>query len=198
MLYHRVRAVERVFRMLEKENRRFQRLSGLACPPGCGLCCTKPGIEATPLEFLPLAYRLYTQDLAEVVYDSLRDPVPDLCIFYQPDSTDGALGRCGQYPLRGLICRLFRVSATVNRRGILEPAACKVIKARFADCFEAKARDIREGRLRPPVGHLYHLRMAAIDSALAVEFLPINQAIKRSLAIVLGYYSYRRKRKRAG
>ena len=58
-LHHKVRAVEKVFSSLQKEIESFQGESGLSCVANCGFCCTKADIEASALEFLPLAYALY-------------------------------------------------------------------------------------------------------------------------------------------
>ena len=58
-IYKKVRAVERVFGQLEKEIREFQEETSLGCLAQCGLCCTKPDIEASIIEFLPFAYHAY-------------------------------------------------------------------------------------------------------------------------------------------
>ena len=61
----KVRAVQRVYLKLDREIAKVQLESGLHCISGCGECCKKPDIEATPLEFLPLALHLYDEGKAE-------------------------------------------------------------------------------------------------------------------------------------
>ncbi|MDO1511392.1 hypothetical protein Q2T41_01775 [Maribacter confluentis] len=72
-IYHKVRAVERVFYQLEKEVGSFQKSTGLGCVAGCGKCCTKPDINATALEFLPFAYSLFKNGEAELYLDQLNN-----------------------------------------------------------------------------------------------------------------------------
>ncbi|NBP70080.1 MAG: YkgJ family cysteine cluster protein, partial [Cytophagia bacterium] len=63
-LDEKVKAVAEVFTKLDAEIAAFQQNTKLHCKMGCGKCCFKPDIEATPLEFLPFAFDLYQKDQA--------------------------------------------------------------------------------------------------------------------------------------
>ena len=69
---HKVRSVERLFARLEIEINAFQKSSGLHCLAGCGKCCTKPDIDATPLEFLPYAFDLFLAGKADETLEKLK------------------------------------------------------------------------------------------------------------------------------
>ena len=62
-VYKKVQQVEKLFRLAEKDVATFQQATSLKCKSSCGMCCLKPDIAASPLEFLPLAYHLYKKDL---------------------------------------------------------------------------------------------------------------------------------------
>ncbi|MDQ3534847.1 MAG: YkgJ family cysteine cluster protein, partial [Bacteroidota bacterium] len=68
-----VSQVEDVFIELDLDIAKFQQETGLGCIRGCGECCKKPDIEATVLEFLPLAYHLYKADLDIEVLERLEN-----------------------------------------------------------------------------------------------------------------------------
>ena len=68
----KVRAVQRVYTKLDREISKVQLESGMHCLSGCGECCKKPDIEATPLEFLPLALKLYDDGKAESFLEELQ------------------------------------------------------------------------------------------------------------------------------
>ncbi|GIV37956.1 MAG: hypothetical protein KatS3mg032_2335 [Cyclobacteriaceae bacterium] len=57
-LPEKVQAVEQLFAELDEAMMRFRERINLSCPAGCVKCCLKPEIEATVLEFLPLAMHL--------------------------------------------------------------------------------------------------------------------------------------------
>ena len=63
-IVRKVKAVERIFNELEEEINNFKSLTNLHCLSGCGKCCTKPDIEASPLEFLPLAFEWFKAGVA--------------------------------------------------------------------------------------------------------------------------------------
>jgi hypothetical protein len=57
---NKVRLLEELFEKLEKETTSFQTETNLNCLSGCGQCCSKPDIDASPLEFLPWAFNLFS------------------------------------------------------------------------------------------------------------------------------------------
>ena len=183
-------AIKELFEELEGEMKPFQQEGGLPCISGCGFCCVNPNIAATPLEFLPLAFDLFSKGLAEEVANQLAlEEKPGNCILYRPQSEDQKKGFCGSYPHRGMICRLFGSSARRNNKsGTKELITCKLLKENFrADYLEATNR-INEG-MEIPIAAGWYTRLADIDSYLSQQY-PINQAILLALESVLRYKFY--------
>jgi Fe-S-cluster containining protein len=187
------KAVEKLFLRLEKEMDEFRGQSGLYCPSGCGVCCKKPDIEATPLEFLPMALHVFDQGKAEEVLNELTQKQDSLCLVFRPSPTSFG-GLCNAYPHRGLICRLFGYSARRNKEGRNELVTCRIVKEEQKTNFENTVQQIQDG-LPVPVMTEYYSRLTSIDPNL-ISFYPINEAMKKALEYVLHYYSYRNRRKR--
>ncbi|HEY0654362.1 MAG TPA: YkgJ family cysteine cluster protein [Chryseosolibacter sp.] len=187
-LIEKVKAVEEVFKGLDQAISSFQTATTLHCKFGCGKCCFKPDIEATPIEFLPFAHYLYENNLAFEWFDRLRASDDQICLILNP--TQAGAGLCSQYVHRGLICRLFGYSARVNKYGSKELVTCQIIKTEQKEAYESAARSIAEGAQVPVMSH-YYMQLHSIDPELAREFYPINKAIQRAVEIVLHYYSYR-------
>ncbi|MFT4835047.1 MAG: hypothetical protein ACI83W_002195 [Marinoscillum sp.] len=187
----KVSAVERLFGKLDKEISGFQAETGLHCLAGCGKCCTKPDIDASPLEFLPYAFHLFLTRQTEQVLQSLNDTSDATCLLYQPLSVgDTVNGRCGEYHYRGLICRLFGYGATRDKFGALRLATCKLIKENQVSSYEQAVKNIKEG-VYVPVFSDYYQQLNQIDFRLGNMILPINEAIKIAIETVLYHYAYR-------
>jgi Fe-S-cluster containining protein len=193
-IYHKVQAVEKVFNSLEKELASFKNATDLKCLSGCGLCCHNPEINATPIEFLPFAYDLYKKGIAYEWLDNAEKESLNLCRIFRPLLKDGDVGFCGHYKFRGLICRLFAFSASKDKEGQPKLATCKTIKTNFPNEYTNAVEHIEAGRKVPIMSDYYH-QIRSIDPDLGRQLLPINEAIKEALKVVLSYYAYRRPRK---
>lgn len=188
----KIKAVEAIFTELEEEISLFKVKTGLNCVTGCGACCKKPDIEATVLEFLPLAHYFYLKGEAENIYDKLLSDSRDICIIFKSlfgDDTNS--GICSEYKYRGLICRLFGFSARVNKYGSRELATCRVIKEIQADQYNKAVLSISSGA-DIPVMHDYYSKLRSIDPNLGEKTFPVNVAICRAVEYVLTYYTYRK------
>ncbi len=184
----KVKQVESVFEKLDFEISQFQKVTALHCKFGCGKCCFKPDIEATTLEFLPFAYHLHQQNLAEAWLERLEANTSTLCVIL--DATQSGAGLCSQYKHRGLICRLFGFSARTNKYAQRELVTCQLIKTEQKQGFEEAETKIEQG-LEVPIMSNYYMQLHAIDFELTREFYPINQAISKAIETVLQYYAYR-------
>lgn len=193
-LYHKVRAVEREFRHLEKEVAAFQQATGMSCLTGCGHCCRHPDVSATPLEFLPLAYRLYKTGQAETWYYRLSAETESLCPLFFPFLQAGDKGFCKGYEQRGMICRLFGFSAMSDKTGKPRLATCKPLKDERSQAVAAAEEYVAAGG-PVPIMRDYYFRLMAIDPRLAERLIPIREAIRQALGVVLAYYAFRRPRK---
>ena len=180
----KVREVEAVFQKLDGEISAFQSSTGIHCKFGCGKCCFKPDIEATPLEFLPFALHLYKEGRAEEWHENLVSSEQQICLILNP--TQAGAGLCTEYKHRGLICRLFGYSARTNKYDEKELVTCNIIKTEQPGEYK-----IASGRKDIPVMSQYYMQLHSIDPNLTTEFYPINTAIRKAIESVLHYYAYR-------
>lgn len=190
----KVNAVRRVYRRLDSEIAQMQQESGLHCISGCGECCKKPDIEATPVEFLPLALRLFDDGRAETFLEELEKKTAPTCAVFRPYVTHFG-GLCSEYSDRGLICRLFGFTARRNKEGQAELVTCKHLKHEQTEAYQQAVDNIKAGKKIPVMSDFYS-RMAGIDPSLNT-FYPINEAMKHAIETVLHYYAYRKRRKPA-
>lgn len=190
-IVRKVRAVERLFGRLDSEISLFQKASGLHCLSGCGKCCNKADIEASPLEFLPLAFHWFINHEAEARLQQLQQDQSPICTIYSPLSIENLTqGSCSIYQYRGLICRLFGYGAGRDKMGELRLATCKLIKESQVDSYQ-KAISLLKQNEYVPIFSDYYKKLMQIDFHVGNQIMPINDAIQEALEIVLSYYAYR-------
>lgn len=181
-----------MFDSLAKDIKNFQEATDLECISNCGLCCNKPDIYSTPLEFLPLAYHLHKEGKAMEWYVKLKENKSSLCPMFKPLLLHNEKGYCSAYKYRGLICRLFGFSATKDKYGNTYFSTCKSIKNDQQEKYQKALNYIKSGG-KVAIMHDYYFRLSSIDADMNMRFYPVNEAILKSIEIVLGYYSYRKK-----
>ncbi|NDP26682.1 MAG: YkgJ family cysteine cluster protein [Flavobacterium sp.] len=187
----KVRLVEELFDRLEREITTFKSETSLHCLTGCGKCCSKPDIDASPLEFLPWAFHLCLNGKAEEVLVALDHSSTSTCHIYRPLSLlEQHNGKCSDYRYRGLICRLFGYAASRDKYGELRLATCKIIKEDQLENYNNAEEAISKG-LYIPIFTDYYMQLSQIDYRLATTMLPINEALKIAIEEVLHYYAYR-------
>lgn len=191
-IVRKVRAVEKVFAALDGEIRSFQNASQIRCLEGCGKCCFKPDIEATPLEFLPLAFDLFLNKKIDEVYTDLSSGEKPYCHLFAPRPLNMDKGSCSQYAHRGLICRLFGYSAMKDKTGQKKYVTCKIIKESQGEKVETTQQLIKEGGEIPMMSD-YYFQIRSIDPDMGTNRYPINEAMKKAIEHVLAYYAYRRR-----
>tara|TARA_Y100001949_G_C15913880_1_gene298116 strand:- start:97 stop:705 length:609 start_codon:yes stop_codon:yes gene_type:complete len=199
-IVRKVRAIERLFDRLDGEISLFQQTSGLHCYAGCGKCCNKADIDASPLEFLPLAFHWFMNHEAEHKLELLNKEQSPICHIYSPLSIDNLTsGSCSIYQHRGLICRLFGYGASKDKLGQLRLVTCKLIKENQLENYEKTQKLLKDNEY-VPVFSDYYKKLAQIDFHLGNQIMPINEAIKEAVETVLSHYAYRpfpRPRKKA-
>jgi len=190
-LEQKVRLVEELFGRLDREINAFKSETSLHCLTGCGKCCSKPDIDASPLEFLPWAFHLFLNGKAEETLLELDNSSISTCHIYRPFALlEEYNGSCSNYRYRGLICRLFGYAASRDKYGKLRLATCKIIKEDQLEKFNNTEEAISKG-LYVPIFTDYYMQLSQIDYRLATTMLPINQALKIAIEEVLHYYAYR-------
>lgn len=187
----RVKLVEQLFHNLDLEITEFQSKTDLHCKMGCGKCCTKADIDASPLEFLPWAFHLYLNGQAEKILTELIARTSPICYIYNPISIiDNSSGNCSNYKYRGLICRLFGYGANTDKYGKLRLATCSIIKESQAENYDKSTTAINNG-LPVPIFTDYYMNLSQIDFKLGNIIVPINKALQLAIEEVLQYYAYR-------
>lgn len=187
----KVRLIEELFQRLDSEINAFKSETSLHCLTGCGKCCSKPDIDASPLEFLPWAFHLFLNGKAEETLLELDNSSISTCYIYRPFALlEEYNGSCSNYRYRGLICRLFGYAASRDKYGQLRLATCKIIKENQLENFNNTEEAISKG-LYVPIFTDYYMQLSQIDYRLATTMLPINDALKIAIEEVLLYYAYR-------
>ena len=188
---NKVRQVEQLFDRLDKEINSFQTQTTLKCISGCGKCCKKPDLEASPLEFLPWAFHLFLNGDVEKTLDQINESDTTICKIYQPLSLlDTNKGSCSNYRHRGLICRLFGYAASKDKYGQLRLVTCRIIKEDQTNAYENADNAIKDG-LTIPIFSDYYMNLSQIDIDLGNKIVPVNMALKMAIETVLSYYAYR-------
>lgn len=186
----KVKAVEQIFASLDKEIASLQATSGLHCIAGCGKCCFKPDIEATPLEFLPYAFHLFLTNRIEDEHTLLLERDITTCAIFSPVAGSLVKGGCSEYKFRGLICRLFGYSAVRDKYGKTSFVTCLPLKTESPESVAAINDSINEGKSVPMMND-YYFQIRSIDTDLGTKQIPINQALREAMETVMSYYAYR-------
>lgn len=184
--------VKKILQRASRETSRFQMASGLYCLSDCSECCLKHDIEATVLEFLPLAYHLYTKGEAEYWMNEIEGKSNNgNCVFYtQGGFSQKSIGGCRFYSHRALICRLFGFSAQLDRMGGLRLVTCRRMN-RENQVEIGHVRELVHHQSIPvPVYEHYMLSLHSIDVTLANKYYPINEAIFRALDYISLHFHY--------
>ncbi|MDF4202639.1 YkgJ family cysteine cluster protein [Maribacter sp. SA7] len=190
-IYQKVQAVDRIFSQLDKELGSFQQSTGLSCVANCGLCCLKPDINATALEFLPLAYHLLKNGETERWLEKLKNNKDNkICPVLNEIITPDSKGFCSEYAHRGLICRLFGFSAMLHKNNKPKLVTCKPIKEQKTEAFNNANAHIAANKKYPLISN-YYMQLRSIDESLGEELFPIRIAIEKAIYAVLAYYAYR-------
>jgi hypothetical protein len=70
---------------------------------------------------------------------------------------------------------------------------CRPIKEEFPEAYQTAVNHITQSK-KIPLMRNYYFRLQAIDGNLGTKLLPINEAIREALKVVINYYIYRRPR----
>lgn len=169
------------FEELDRATARYGGAVGISCPPGCGRCCQNPQIEATVLDMIPVARELLRDadgNAIDEIYQ--RALAEESCIFFKQDAHDRSKGRCGIYPLRPSLCRLFGFAPRSGKHGAMEHVGCGVHKE-MDPGINARAEAYL--RTKPQVADYQTSaqRLASIQPNLAESRGPLNKKLAEAL-----------------
>ena len=183
-----IEEVEKVFEELDAHLQSTSEVSGLKCPDFCGMCCRKSDIEASPIEFMPLAAWLYKTGKVDDFLARLDHPKHPWCACFDPDATSRGEWGCQFYEKRGLICRLFGFGFRLNRENLPVLVTCKIMKCTQSAAVAKAGGMAATSPEEMPIFSNYFMRLLAIDPDLAVPQMPINDAIRVAIEKLYFYY----------
>ena len=181
MGYSLAERVIEVYRVIDQGIENLKNECGLSCPFGCGTCCESPNVEASILEMLPVAIWMFESGEVDMWLEKLATKGDDpTCVFYTPETLSYGQGRCGIYPIRPSMCRLFGYAAVRDKLGNLKFGACKVMKAVSPD----EVAEVIAATQRP--GAVLSFAdasncVASVDPVLGTARLAINRAVIRAV-----------------
>lgn len=177
-----------VFRELDEHIATTTASAGLKCPEFCSLCCKKSDIEASMLEFLPLAAYLYENGLVDEYLLKIEQAKDGLCVCYDVKASERSKWGCQQYLNRGLICRLFGYGFRLNRDNIPTLVTCKTMKSFVPAAIEITAGMAIQQPDEMPIFHHYFMKLYSIEPEMALQKMPINEAIRTAIEKLYFYY----------
>lgn len=183
-LEEKVVLIEQLFAEVDAQCRSFLNHVPIKCQLGCAKCCHGKNVSASPLEFLPYAYHLYTDGVLEDKYWSFKEQVVSRCYLVEGEIPDG-IGKCSEYSYRGLICRLFGNAALLTKSGRKSFSGCVLLKNQVVNQSEFDEMVQQYA----PVYSTYYMQLRAIDNVYGGMLLPINEAIVKAMEVV--YYNTR-------
>lgn len=177
-----IRQVLNIYHDVDKETLRFAHLTHISCPPRCGLCCQSPKVEASVLEMLPLAAKLWSEEKGMSCLENIeKKHAQKRCFFFDPDPQNTLQGRCGAYQWRPLICRLFGFSLNKNKYGSYAYSGCKTINHALAEGHFDLTK-LTRSKIRLTTMANFTMRLSGIStSRYDTKPLAINMAIKFAL-----------------
>jgi Fe-S-cluster containining protein len=184
-LTEKIRATTRIFNEADRQVEKFRRKSGLGCLSGCHMCCLNPNIQATVMEFLPLAAALVNSSKHEEVLSRIESRKEKVCVIFNPMSGPGS---CSMYEQRGLICRLFGFTVRTTREQALQLVTCDPIKRNLDNPPETSALKAA------PQMSAYYMKLFGIDPNLSIRYMHINESIEQAIHHVAMGTKFRKKR----
>ena len=111
--------IKDLYTLMDKENDKFSKLSGLSCVSTCnGVCCSNKDVAVPPVDLIPLALELIAQNN---YLQYLTETSDTACFFFKN-------GKCSVYQNRATLCRLFAYSSVYNKNGQKQLSVCSYIK----------------------------------------------------------------------
>lgn len=186
-LYQKIQKIESLQAEADRATAAFKKRYEIDCLQHCTECCKYKDINASPLEFLPMAWHLYKVGQLEQVFEKVSNTESRQCIFSV--FKDGSWG-CSCYPTRGMICRLFGFACTEDKHGKPTYAVCHTLKEKCPEKMQAICDKVHNGGIAPVISNFYR-KLSMFDLSLGDELVPINQAIKEACEIVYMHTAYK-------
>lgn len=159
----------------------YQSSTGLHCLANCGRCCMNPDVEASVLEMIPFALKIYDLGQLDEWLEKLETNTQEYCLLFVPGESIGE-GKCGSYLERPSVCRMFGVAGTFDKYQNITHSICKYIKELNST--------IPTGTPETPLIPQWSAKLSGLDPELTQKKLPMNLAIKGALEKIAFYTQY--------
>ena len=168
---------ENLLKLYEEMSQEFslaQSGNNLQCPSDCGRCCQNPSIEASVLEMLPMALYFHDNNLTDYYLDLIEHSMQtnQFCIGIKNN-------RCHLYQTRPSICRMFGVSAYLDKNRKAQASICKTLKEiNPQDSLKVAAAPLEHNL---PVMPHWSAKLLTLDPGLEYPKMHINLALKKAI-----------------
>lgn len=156
--------VKSVFKEMDEASISYSQNNGISYPSKCNNCCSNPNVSATPLEMLPLALHLIKNNQVPKDFNSTT------CLF--------KTSHCSVYEYRPTVCRLFGWTQVSGKNG-----------QRLSICPKVQTPSGKLDLNAPNIANLA-LKVKELNPSLGSTIMPINQALKEMIDIILLSQSY--------
>jgi Fe-S-cluster containining protein len=176
-------ALQALYLEADQETAAYAAASGLGCPEGCGACCHSTEVEISLLEaLLIIRDQRLRSDWPErmALVEQAREGGARICAFFEAEPGAQGDGRCGVYPVRGLVCRLFGFAGRRDSYGNREPVVCRVMRGGNSERVP-EIRAMIDGGLALPVFEEYRMRVDALCNPDQARLYPVNEALWRAI-----------------
>lgn len=174
-----ISSVKEVYKELEERLRLISAKTGMNCPINCSACCNKKEIEASPIEFYPLAASLYQSHKVDEFLERLdKCEEKSFCILYSPEASLRDEGACEIYEYRPLICRLFGYGYRMKKEMIPDLVTCKIMREIHPFEIDKAKRLGVKTPAEVPIFSDYFMQLYSIEPELAIKQFHVNQAIR--------------------
>jgi uncharacterized protein len=173
-----ISSVKEVYQSLEEHLERIASKTGLKCPKNCSACCDNKDIEASPIEYYPLAEWLYQSGKVDEFLAKLDAIGNNKCVLYSPETTHERGGDCTQYEYRGLTCRLFGFGYRLDKERLPDLVTCKYLKENLPSAVSVAKKLGIKSPDEMPIFSNYFMQLYSIEPDLAIKRLPVNEAIR--------------------
>ena len=168
--------LQKVYDEMSEAFASYQASTKLNCLNGCGRCCFNPEVDASVLEMLPMALRIYDEGKLDEWLERLENAEDKSCLVYKSTGPNGQ-GHCSIYKERPSLCRMFGVAGYTNKYQEVTLSICKYIKEEYPQ-YLAHAEANAE---KAPTMKQWSNRLMTIHPELIQNKKPINLALKEAL-----------------
>lgn len=190
MLTQLIIEVLNLYNDIDKEINEFLINTSIQCLDRCGQCCLSPNVEATIVEFFPLAAELTRRGELLNWFQLLEDRKGDnICALYDPNPSPSQKGHCRFYVWRPVLCRLFGVSFTRDKNNKPVLLVCHQQKSSYPELVKKTQQLLNDGLFGPNLQHFF-LHIQGLGPNYIHTLMPINQALYQALAHFRFYLDY--------